>query len=222
MLLRIALFFLLFPCVMSCSQGSQIEQGLSLAVTQQQIRKDSKCLIVLDPGHGGFDIGAASSKVEEKSLALRTAILVKRYLVIMGYRVILTRSRDIFLPLKRRTTIANETKSKVLVSLHYNAFKDLKVKGIEVYYYDKGGKWRSTSSKRLAQVVLSSMLAETGAVSRGVKHGNFHIVREANMPAILIEGGFITHPYERDQLNSQKYLDRLAQGIAKGIDKYLH
>jgi len=224
MFLRAALFFILVstPLMTACSQNSKVDQDSPLAAAQKNARKGNGHLIVLDPGHGGFDTGSTSQNVEEKALALRTAVLVKRYLSSMGYRVILTRSRDVFIPLAKRTAIANDTKSKLLVSLHYNAFKNPNAKGIEIYYYDKGSKWRSSNSKKLAQLVLSRLLTQTGAASRGVKHGNFHMVREANMPAILVEGGFITHPKERDQLSDPKYLDRIAQGIAEGVDKYFH
>ncbi|CCB88377.1 N-acetylmuramoyl-L-alanine amidase family protein [Simkania negevensis] len=224
MFLRTALFFIFLssPLLTACSQNGKVDQDTPLAAAQNNARKGNGHLVVLDPGHGGFDIGAKSQNVEEKELALRTAMLVKRYLSSMGYRVILTRSRDVFIPLDKRTAIANDTKSKILVSLHYNAFKSSNAKGIEVYFYDRGSKWRSSNSKKLAQNVLSRLLTQTGAASRGVKHGNFHVVREANMPAILVEGGFITHPEERDRLADPKYLDRIAQGIAEGIDKYFH
>lgn len=222
MVLRIAFFLILLftPFITSCSQAVKIEQAAPISNMQ---KKEVGALIILDPGHGGFDVGAIANHLEEKVLALQTAILVKRHLSRMGYRrVILTRSRDVFLPLKKRTAIANETKSRLLISLHYNSFKNSDPKGIEVYYYDKGSKWRSSHSKKLAQQVLSHMLIQTGAASRGVKHGNFHMIRETQMPAILVEGGFITHPDEHSQLKDQKYLSRLAQGIAEGIDQYFH
>lgn len=224
MFVRTALLFVLLtaPLLTACSQGSKVSEETPLAAGSRNAKKGNGHLIVLDPGHGGFDVGATSHNLEEKALALRTAVLVKRYLSSMGYRVILTRSRDVFIPLKKRTAIANDTKSKLLVSLHYNAFKSANAKGIEVYYYDKGSKWRSSNSKKLAQNVLSRMVEHTGASSRGVKHGNLHIVREATMPAILIEGGFITHPEESERLHDQKYLNQIAQAIAEGIDKYFN
>jgi len=213
-------FFGLFPLTTACSQNQREGEEISLAAAPKKGKAAQGHLIVLDPGHGGFDIGATVQKVEEKTLALKTANLVKRYLANKGYRVILTRSRDLFLPLKKRAAIANDTKSHLFVSLHFNAFKNPTVQGIEVFYYDKGTKWKSSNSKRLAQLVLARMLAQTSAPSRGVKHGNFHVIRETTMPAILIEGGFITHPKERGHLSDQKYLERLALGIAEGIDQY--
>jgi N-acetylmuramoyl-L-alanine amidase len=65
------------------------------------------------------------------------------------------------------------------------------------------------------------LIAQTHAASRGVKHGNFHVIREAAVPAILVEGGFMTNPEERALLRTKEYLERLAKGIALGVDKYL-
>ncbi len=180
-----------------------------------------KQLIVIDPGHGGFDIGAQVQTLKEKALALQTATLVKEYLHKKGYRVILTRSRDVFLPLSKRATIANDTKSKLFVSIHFNSFRGPKPHGIEIYYYNKGTKWRQNASKKLAQIILNGMVAATEARNRGIKQGNFHVIRETKMPAILIEGGFMTNPGEHAKLKTHAYLDKMALAIANGIDKYL-
>ena len=182
----------------------------------------SKQLIIIDPGHGGFDIGAQVRNLKEKDLALKTATLVKEDLHKKGYRVILTRSRDVFLPLKNRTAIANDTKSKLFVSIHFNAFKAAQAKGIEIYYYNRGEKSRQASSKKLAQTVLKRLIQTTGAQDRGVKHGNFHVVRETEMPAILIEGGFITNPQEHAKLSDDAYVQAMATAISVGVINYLN
>ena len=210
---------LAFPLMTSCSQGVKVDE----AFPQTSPKKvQSKQLIVIDPGHGGFDIGAEVQSIKEKTLSLQTATLVKQYLHDMGYRVILTRSRDVFVSLKKRTAIANDTKSKLFVSIHFNAFKGPDVKGIEIYYYNKGSKWRQDASKRLAQLVLNDLVATTHTASRGVKTGNFHVVRETSMPAILIEGGFLTNQQERNHLKDTQYVEKIAHSISDAIDKYFH
>lgn len=221
MLKFIVLFLsLTTPLMTSCSQGSRIDTDQALAAASPT-KTTNRELIVIDPGHGGFDIGATLKSIEEKALALKTATLVKQYLHQKGYRVILTRSRDVFLSLTKRSNIANDTKSKLFVSIHYNAFKNSQANGIEVYYYNRGNQWRQNKSKKLATLVLNGMIATTGAKNRGVKTGNFHVIREVNMPAILIEGGFITNPQEHSHLSDQKYLEKMARSIADGIEKYL-
>ena len=215
------LFFCLVTPLMtaSCSHHFQMDgrkeiksKGLPKIVHKQ--------LIMIDPGHGGFDRGAIAQKIQEKTLSLSTATLVKHFLNEKGYRVLLTRSRDIFLSLSKRATIANRTKSALFVSIHYNAFKNSQVEGIEIYYYNKGPRWRQNRSKKLAEEVLEGMIATTRAKNRGIKPGNFYVIRETHMPAILIEGGFITHPQEGIHLSNQNYLEKLAHAIADGIEKY--
>ncbi len=181
---------------------------------------EKKPLIFLDPGHGAFDQGAQSFGCEEKNLCLLTALHLKDLLVHKGYRIELTRSQDAFVSLEKRTELANASHCELFVSLHYNAAKSKDASGIEVFYSESGGSHRNTHSKRLAQSVLTRMVQETGAKSRGVKAGNFHVIRETKMPAILVEGGFMTHPIEGKMLTSLDYIHQLARGIAEGVDRY--
>lgn len=179
-----------------------------------------KPIIILDAGHGGKDQGAKIRTFEEKKLTLRTAYLTKKHLEELGYRVIMTRARDIYLPLSTRVALANRRSPSVFVSIHYNSASSPAAKGIEVYYYGKGPQKRREQSKKFATLVLNNMIGQTKANSRGTKIGNFHVIRETTMPAILIEAGFITNNEERALIGTQIYLDKLAQGIATGIDKY--
>ena len=184
------------------------------------IRKVStKPLIVLDAGHGGNDQGAKVNALMEKKITLMTTLLVKKYLIEMGYQVVLTRSRDVYLTLPHRVEIANKTPGAVFVSIHYNASRNPDANGLEVYYCNTAKSVKA--SKRLAQCVLTQLISHTHAASRGVKHGNFHVIRETEGPAILVEGGFMTNPEERSLLRTKDYLERLAKGIALGVDKYL-
>lgn len=178
-------------------------------------------VIILDAGHGGKDQGAKIRTIEEKKLTLRTAYLVKRHLEEMGYRVALTRAKDIYLPLGTRVALANRRPSSLFVSIHYNSASSTAAKGIEVYYYGKSPQARRESSMKLARSVLAKMTAMTSAHSRGVKQGNFQVIRETTMPGILIEAGFITNREERELLTTQTYLDNLAKGIAAGVDHYV-
>ncbi|MCH9612989.1 MAG: N-acetylmuramoyl-L-alanine amidase LytC [Chlamydiia bacterium] len=177
--------------------------------------------IVLDPGHGAFDMGSQHDKCVEKDMNLKTAFIVKKYLALKGYRVILTRSRDEFVPLEKRAQIANNCNCHLFVSLHYNAAKAEQAHGIEVYYYKSTNEERLNKSKKFADKVLKSMIAATNARSRGIKTGNFCVIRETNMPAILVEGGFITNPNESKQLLEEKYIEKIGRSIANGIDQYL-
>ena len=179
-------------------------------------------LVILDAGHGGKDRGAKVESVLEKRLSLTTVLLVKRVLEELGYRVVLTRSHDVSLTLPRRVGIANKMDATIFVSVHYNSASNPKAKGVEVFFYpSKKDTSRAKESKHLANCVLYQMVDNTSMYSRGVKKGNLYVNREADMPSILIEGGFMTNPNELSNLKSRDFLGKLAQGIARGIDKYL-
>lgn len=181
--------------------------------------------IVLDPGHGGHDIGTQSiskPRYQEKSLNLVTAKFVRDFLQQLGYQVLMTREEDKFVSLDKRAKIANERNPTLFVSIHYNSAPSAEAQGIEVFFYQsKDNKERSLKSKRLAQAVLKNILAETEAKSRGVKQGNFLVIRQTTMPAILVEGGFVTNEAELQNLKDPTYLKRLAWGIVRGIEEYL-
>jgi len=177
-------------------------------------------VVVIDPGHGGFDLGAHTNFCEEKEACLRTAHYLRRHLEKRGYRVIMTRNRDEYLPLKTRAKIANDAKCQVLVSLHYNAAQSSKAHGLEVFYFPKAEPWRKKRSKQLAAILLDKLLTQTGALSRGVKEGNFCVIRETDMPSVLVEGGFITNEIEQKKIKDDRYLNKIAVAIANGLDHY--
>lgn len=181
-------------------------------------------LIVIDPGHGGHDTGTQSiskPRYQEKSLNLVTAQFIKGFLQQLGYQVILTRENDTFISLDKRAQMANELKPSLFVSVHYNSAPSAEANGIEVFYYQsKDKKERVQKSKRLAHSILKHVLTHTKAKSRGVKHANYAVIRETNMPAVLIEGGFVTNEAELQNLKDPIYLKKIAWGVVKGIDEY--
>ncbi len=187
--------------------------------------KATKGLIVIDPGHGGKDFGTHSLKdprYQEKFLTLSTANLVRTYLRQMGYQTVMTRTEDKFIELNQRAKFANDLNPLLFISIHYNHADSAEASGIEVYYYNaKEDASRTTQSKLLANAVLNKVIGTTQAKSRGVKHGNFAVIRQTEMPAILIEGGFLSNPEERTRIKDAAYLKQLAWGIAQGVQDYL-
>jgi N-acetylmuramoyl-L-alanine amidase len=181
----------------------------------------SKPTIMLDAGHGGRDEGTKVHSFKEKKITLATALYAKRFLEQMGYRVILTRGKDVEMSLPRRVSLANKTRSAIFVSIHYNASKNTEAKGVEIFYYDSKDPDRAKNSRKLANYILHHVLDQTEASSRGVKVGNFHVIRETQMPAVLLEGGFVTNTQECAKLRRKEYLETIAKGLALGIDKFL-
>lgn len=213
-----------FQLVILCSAARPpIYRGVQGSYEASSIFAPSnlKPLIVIDPGHGGSDEGAKINAFMEKKLTLITAQMVRRHLEEMGYRVMMTRTKDTYLPLPRRVGMANKIKGSIFVSIHFNSAPRQEVQGIEIFYFDSKEAWRTKASRRLASTILRATLEETQAASRGVKQGNFHVIRETDMPAVLFEGGFMTNKEERSRLRDRDYLNKLALGIANGVDLYM-
>lgn len=181
--------------------------------------------IVIDAGHGGKDLGAESlksPKTQEKALTLSTAIMLNSILQKMGFQTILTRGEDFFVPLKLRADFANSNQATLFVSVHFNSAPNKEAAGVEVFYYDKDqNKERVARSKALGESVLKRVTANTGLKQRAVKPGDLAVIRETRMPAILIEGGFITNEKELKNLQNPEFLRKIAEGIALGIKDHL-
>lgn len=215
---HVLLFSVLF-FLSGCFQSKQTSYA-DLIKKENIHTRHTMPVIVLDPGHGNFDLGTHNEHCEEKVLSLNTALYVKAELVKKGYRVVMTRSRDEFVPLKKRAQIANDLKSQVLVSIHYNAAMNKQAHGIEIFYPKQAKPWKQKRSKLLAQTILRKMLVNTGANSRGIKEGNFCVIRESNMPSVLVECGFITNEKECKKMIQPQYQKTLALSIAQGLDEY--
>jgi len=201
------------------------------AVPRQNVKT-----VLIDPGHGGNDQGASSRRIIEKNLTLRLARRTAEVLRQKGYRVVLSRETDRFIPLEQRDAIADRQNADVFVCVHANSAADRAVGGIETFALPpRGGsstyeKRISTSRKRgnqfdpentrLAYDVHRGVLAATGTEDRGIKRANFAVLREAPCPAVLIEVGFISNSLDAARLQSPGYQERLAQGMAAGIAAY--
>lgn len=174
-----------------------------------------KKLIVLDAGHGAKDSGAVgvTGKYEKKfnlSIVLKTAELLKKE---PDLQVVLTRSDDTFLELKERAAIANNLKADLFISVHANS-GSAKATGTETYY-------QRDASKAFANVMHKHLVKATGLSDRGVRYGNFHVIRETKMPAILLEAGYLSNKGDEALLFTEELQDRFAQAIVDGIKEYL-
>jgi N-acetylmuramoyl-L-alanine amidase len=170
--------------------------------------------VILDPGHGGFDRGAASGFVYEKHLALDTARRVGQLLESAGLKVILSRSSDVFITLDNRSNLGNSRGNAIFVSVHYNYNRGGSGHGIETYYCHD-------DSYLLAAYIQSYVITQTNLTSRGVKSANFHVIRATTRnPAVLVECGFVSNSSERASMMYGEYRERIAMGIAKGILAY--
>lgn len=181
-------------------------------------RKD--ILIVLDPGHGGEDEGCSREQVYEKDINLAVARATEAKLIEMGYQVMLTREYDEEMTLEERAGKANQAGAHLYVSIHQNSCeeKNSDISGIEVWYNEDKG---DDGSRRLAELIHNYSILYTEAKDREViSDRELYVIRETDMPACLIETGFISNKPEREMLADEEYQEKLARGIATGIDYY--
>lgn len=169
--------------------------------------------VVIDPGHGGHDLGGHYGKVYEKHLALDTSMRLENYLKQAGYRTVMTRRSDNFISLSKRASIGNSYSNSIFVSIHYNYTWKRDVSGLETFYY-------SSRSKPLASYIHSGMMRRARTGNRGVKFARYYVIRNAKNPAVLVECGFVSNYRERSKMKKASWRDGLARGIAEGIAKY--
>lgn len=167
--------------------------------------------VVIDAGHGGHDRGGVpGQRVSEKTLTLDLAQRLKSVLQKSGYRVIMTRTSDVFLPLGRRTAIANSYRGATFVSLHFNSARRAGANGIETYYY-RG------DSAALAASIHRNVVAVATTENRGIRRRGYFVLRRTSNPGVLLEAGFLTNPSEARNALSSVYRQKLAEAIARGI-----
>lgn len=170
---------------------------------------------ILDPGHGGRDqgvIGKAGSK--ESNIVLEAAIEAKRLLEKNGEEVLLTRSVDEEVDVYRRVDIANNWNGDYFVSIHMNSSLDSSISGTEVFVLNFEGK-----AVTLAKQVKSDLVSVFKSKDRGIKEANYTVLRETRMPAILIEGEFLSNEKVESKLDSKMYGYLIAKACLAIVDK---
>ena len=204
--------------------------------------------VIIDPGHGGGDTGAVAQGVVEKDLNLDVGLRIGRMLRARGVPVRLTREDDHFVTLEDRVRFANALPGAVFVSIHFNdASGDGqatgRASGVETYYCEHkltpmaGWTWTALlgraragvpdarravrEGQALADAIQGALVTGTRAENRGIKERSLYVTHRVSGPAVLVEGGFVSHPGEARKLGDPAYRQVLAECIAEGIVKYL-
>lgn len=169
--------------------------------------------VVLDAGHGGTDPGCVQDDILEKDIALAITLQVKEKLESEGFEVFLTRDTDETVSLSERVTRTNESGADCFVSIHCNmCAEDTSIRGLECYFY------RSEEGQRLAEYILEAVNGAS-ITNNGVIEGNYMVVRDANIPAVLVETGYLSNPEECEALTSEEYQALVANVITEGIER---
>lgn len=181
--------------------------------------------IVVDPGHGGHDSGAISPDrwVREKDVALRVGIAIARHLSQQGATVIMTRRTDVFVPLRERSAIATRNRADFFISVHINSNRRANTaSGIKTFHHD-----RSALGQLLAECLHGPIVRRTRLPDMKVwrdtriTESGFSVLRNATMPAVLLELGFINNDRDRARMVQPTFADDVAQAVVEGLKVYL-
>lgn len=179
--------------------------------------------IVIDAGHGGKDPGAISPNgTREKDVNLQIALKTQSLLESLGYNVIMTRSDDTFVDLYERARIANRNDADIFVSIHHNSTLNKSINGLEILYCPRGqGTAKTEDQYPLADVVRKGIIASTKGADRGViQRPGLVVIRETNMPAVLVEVGYLSNAQEEARIRDVNYQNLVVQGLVNGIQNY--
>lgn len=172
--------------------------------------------IVLDPGHGGSDVGAQSNDetISEKLITLATAHYVEAALKELGANVVLTRNDDTFVDLGDIPLLSNRKRADAFISFHYDSTEVAnEATGFTTYYYDE-------ADKGLAQVLNTHLEKQLPLPNRGAEKGDYQVLRENERPAILLELGYMNNDNDAHTFKTKKFQRQVATAVSDALDEY--
>jgi N-acetylmuramoyl-L-alanine amidase len=199
--LSVAVLLSTYPaCTSHAARSSRSSGGDSSPIT-----------VVVDAGHGGHDRGGIpGQRIAEKVMTLDVAQRLRKVLAANGYRVVMTRDSDVFVPLATRVAIANSYRNAIFVCIHFNATGRSGASGIETYFYGR-------NSLPLASAIHYYVAGGAPSDNRGVRRRGYYVLRKTRIPAVLVECGFLTNPTEAAYAQNVSYRQKLAEEIAAGV-----
>lgn len=184
--------------------------------------------IAIDPGHGGYDPGSSGSGIVEKDLVLEIGLYLSEYLEQGGARTFLTREQDkdfleaIAGPKKRldfknRLQLVEREKADLLISIHANYISSPRWHGSQVFFQED-----CSEGEKLARSIQHELIRVLKNTDRQAKSGNYFMLRESSMTAVIVEVGFLSNPTEAALLGTPEYQKKMAWAIYLGILSYYH
>jgi len=196
-------------CAFASPSPSPGAQSKSRETSAQSSRPST--VVVIDAGHGGFDRGGIlRQRIAEKTMTLDVALRLRKKLLDAGYRVVMTRDSDVFVPLAERAAIANSNYNAIFICIHFNSATRAEANGIETYYYRR-------DAMALAANIHRNVIAGAPSENRGIRRRGYYVLRKTTSPAVLVECGFLTNPTEGQLALTTAYRDKLAEEITRGI-----
>jgi len=176
-------------------------------------------IIIIDPGHGGKDPGTVVGSNSEKAITLKVSTLVKQKLEAAGAKVLMTRTGDTYPSLQDRVDFTNANYGEIFVSVHVNSAANTSAQGTETYYAISTGDMHQEDVD-LATFVNNQIVNNLKMKNRGVREQQYYVIRNMNIPSILVELGFLSNSEDRAKMTDDQYIELFAESIYKGILEY--
>jgi len=204
--------------------SKNVDNQIIVNLRRDENIKPSDRLIAIDPGHGGKAPGATSiNGTKEKDVVLDIAAKLNEGLKLKGYNTLMIRDGDYDVDNQERANTANANQADIFISIHANAVdNNSNASGIEVLYFPVDSKnLEGRNSYELAKLISSELIENLGAKDRGlIERPNLIVLKHTNMPAILIEVGFLTNPIEEELIKDEDYQNKIVESIISGIERY--
>ncbi|WP_233274983.1 N-acetylmuramoyl-L-alanine amidase family protein [Calidifontibacillus oryziterrae] len=175
--------------------------------------------VVIDPGHGGKDVGASSASGQyEKDFTLSVSRKVEKLLEKEPQiQVFMTRTDDSFISQESRyrPKYANNLNADLFISIHGNTFTNPNVSGTETYYYHN-------NSRHFAETMQEHVAEATGFRDRGIMVKDLFVIKDTKMPGALIEVGYLTNPEDEFKMWADEFQNRVATAIVEGVKEYIY
>ena len=192
---------------------------------------DDRIVIVLDPGHGGYDPGKVSKEnIYEKDINIAIAIKLAEMLRDAGYEPVLTRNEDISLAgedavnrkaedMRKRCELVEQSGADIVISIHQNSFSDPDVRGGQVFYYKS-----SVQGRNLAVSIQQAIkdIADSSNTREAKSDNNYYMLLHTTCPTVIVECGFLSNPEEAAMLGNEEYQMKLCKAIKEGVDIYFN
>lgn len=218
-------FFVAMVCI---CMGLLCQLGVLMVSTV--VTTENSNVIVIDPGHGGFDPGKIGvNNALEKDINLSISFKLKTALEKEGYQIVLTRTTDTGLnspadtskksaDMRNRVKIINETKPLLTISIHQNSYPSESVKGAQVFYYKM-----SEEGKRLADTIQESVKTMIADGNKRVakENSNYYMLTHTDCPTVIVECGFLSNNAEAKLLTEEDYQNKMAAAITNGVKEYV-
>jgi N-acetylmuramoyl-L-alanine amidase len=206
--------FFIFGGPASVSEG--IYNSLAVSVVGKTI--------MIDAGHGGSDPGASGyssngTKLVEKELVLDMSKRIQSRLTSTMSKVLMTRTGDTYPTLNERVTKANNSGADIFVSMHVNSYSTSSPHGTETWW---NSTYESADSKLLAEEIQKELIATLGTYDRGVKHGDFRVIKDTKIPSVLVEIAFVSNKGDADLLADPAFRQKAADAVYRGIISYFN